>query len=973
MVTPWSLGSTWVRVDPHIHAPGTLRANDYGDHADKKTWERYAERLRDASPPVAVLGITDYFVPRGYRLFRENVSSSEVPSIALIFPNIELRLNIKTDRGQAVNVHLLVSPDTTDHLAVIQSKLHALRFRYDGEHFPCSEDGLRRLGRAHARNPALDDEAALREGASQFLVDFGDFARLKEDTWIAKNVLFAVAAGNDGLSGLSKDSGFHAQREELASLSDVVLSAQPSDRRFWLGDHKDFAARGYSRKPCLHGSDAHALDEVLLPKEERRCWIRSQPTFDGLRQALVEPERRVWIGPAPPRGASPNDVIRYVRILNAPWARTAVLELNDGLVTVIGSRGSGKTALAELIAAAADAGDAEPGNASFIAKAYDHLANAEVEIEWADGTSQRRQLRKEYLNADEPRVRYLSQQFVERLSSPTGLADELVEEIERIVFDAIPTEDRLLCSGFAELREVLLRDVHAEREADQEIIRARTSAIADEHKTRGTLPTLKAKVQEAVRDRTATEKELGGMPITGSSALVKAQRGAAQRLATLQEAIAAEALRAKRLGELASAFSREIRAAADGHAALKATYGNLLQAADWERLVLRPEENAGTTIERGRKESLARVALLREHGPTMKPAAANAPSEGIIALTTESDRATKALGEDLAQAKRRADTERRLGVLKQAEVQATNRLTSAQGGPARQRVAQTDRYDAYERVIGSVVAEVHSLETLYQPLRSRLEADTRLSRLSFFVRRQVALDAWCERGERLLDLRKPPFQGAGALADAARDILLPVWQKGTPTEARSGMETFVERYSHALSALRREATPLEFGEWLFSTDHISVQYGIRYENVDLSNLSPGSRGVVLLTLYLALDEQDSRPLVIDQPEENLDPKSVYSYLVPFFREAARRRQIIMVTHNANLVVNTDTDQVIVAEAERLSPTELPRIQYGAGGLEDANIRGLVCQFLEGGAEAFRRRGQRYVGMAEGTSGTADDQ
>ena len=56
---------------------------------------------------------------------------------------------------------------------------------------------------------------------------------------------------------------------------------------------------------------------------------------------------------------------------------------------------------------------------------------------------------------------------------------------------------------------------------------------------------------------------------------------------------------------------------------------------------------------------------------------------------------------------------------------------------------------------------------------------------------------------------------------------------------------------------------------------------------------------MLLTLYLGLDQWDRRPLVIDQLEENLDPSSVYDSLVPFFREAALRRQIVMVTHNAN--------------------------------------------------------------------------
>lgn len=54
-----------------------------------------------------------------------------------------------------------------------------------------------------------------------------------------------------------------------------------------------------------------------------------------------------------------------------------------------------------------------------------------------------------------------------------------------------------------------------------------------------------------------------------------------------------------------------------------------------------------------------------------------------------------------------------------------------------------------------------------------------------------------------------------------------------------------------------------------------MRYGIDYDGVDIRKLSPGTRGIVLLLLYLALDDSDNRPLVIDQPEENLDPKSVF--------------------------------------------------------------------------------------------------
>jgi ABC-type cobalamin/Fe3+-siderophores transport system ATPase subunit len=128
--------------------------------------------------------------------------------------------------------------------------------------------------------------------------------------------------------------------------------------------------------------------------------------------------------------------------------------------------------------------------------------------------------------------------------------------------------------------------------------------------------------------------------------------------------------------------------------------------------------------------------------------------------------------------------------------------------------------------------------------------------------------------------------------------------------------------------------------------------------VEIGKLSPGTRGIVLLLLYLALDDADDRPLIIDQPEENLDPKSVFDELVPLFIAAKSRRQVIMVTHNANLVVNTDADQIIIAEAGPHEAGGLPPITYMAGGLESADIRKAVCDILEGGESALQERARR---------------
>jgi hypothetical protein len=333
---------------------------------------------------------------------------------------------------------------------------------------------------------------------------------------------------------------------------------------------------------------------------------------------------------------------------------------------------------------------------------------------------------------------------------------------------------------------------------------------------------------------------------------------------------------------------------------------------------------------------------------------------GLAMLTAETEKLAKVLGLDQANARRRVDLERRLAAARLNEEKARKEVARAEEAASRRKEVQIERLTNYKRVFDALLKEEEALSGLYAPLHRRIVEDLRLSKLTFVVQRVVDIEAWADRGENILDLRKPPFNRRGMLAEIARTLLMQAWKTGTPEDVRSAMEGFIAAHaSPALQALAQGSTHLDFGEWLFSTDHISVRYGIQYEGVEIANLSPGTRGVVLLTLYLMLDQWDLRPLIIDQPEEYLDPGSVYADLVPFFRDATKRRQIIMVTHNANLVVNTDSDQVIVAEAQRTSPAALPQVTYVAGGLEDPEIRSHVCRLLEGGEEAFRKRGQRY--------------
>jgi len=158
--------------------------------------------------------------------------------------------------------------------------------------------------------------------------------------------------------------------------------------------------------------------------------------------------------------------------------------------------------------------------------------------------------------------------------------------------------------------------------------------------------------------------------------------------------------------------------------------------------------------------------------------------------------------------------------------------------------------------------------------------------------------------------------------------------------------------------LRKGETPVSVYDYLYSLSFLTPRYTLRYVGHEIHQLPPGERGLLLLVFYLLIDKDDM-PLVIDQPEENLDPKSVFDDLVPHFREARKRRQIIIVTHNANLVVNTDADQVIVASSQPAQPGKLPDISYESGSLENPDIRNKVCEILEGGERAFLERERRY--------------
>jgi predicted ATPase len=156
--------------------------------------------------------------------------------------------------------------------------------------------------------------------------------------------------------------------------------------------------------------------------------------------------------------------------------------------------------------------------------------------------------------------------------------------------------------------------------------------------------------------------------------------------------------------------------------------------------------------------------------------------------------------------------------------------------------------------------------------------------------------------------------------------------------------------------IRKGKSSLGLYETMFSLDYLKPRYTLRMGDKELHQLSPGERGMLLLVFYLLVDKDDI-PLVIDQPEENLDNQTVYELLVPCIKEAKQRRQIFIVTHNPNLAVVCDAEQVICAELDK---KDNYRMNYLSGAIENPKINKAIVDVLEGTMPAFDNRDSKYL-------------
>ncbi|TAX51870.1 MULTISPECIES: TrlF family AAA-like ATPase [Rhizobium] len=970
-------GSLWARWEPHVHAPGTI-FNDLF----KGDWDAYLTALETATPAIRAIGVTDYYGFEVYNEVRRHKAAGRLPKCDLIFPNIEVRFSVGTAKAW-INAHLLIRPDGEDHLEETQRFLRRLQFKTATDSFACEPADLVRLGRK-LKPDVLDDRAALRLGSEQFKVSFDQLRdEFRASSWAQDNVLIAVAGSKgDGTSGL-QDGADQLLRQEIERFAHIIFASTPSQREFWLGRKTtvDHIRNTYGDlKPCMHGSDGHSVARTAQPDGDRFSWIKGAISYDSLKQACIDPEGRAYVGVEPPPAAAPSETISTVTLSGADWVKNPVIQLNPGLVTIIGARGSGKTALADIIATGCDAHDQSPPDQSFLVRANEHLQWASVTLEWGNRQTTQGALDTFGQSAWDsfPRARYLTQQFVDSLCSSDGMTDGLLAEVERVIFDAHSVSDREGAVDFSDLREIRADRHRQSRLREEAKLEELSDRINVEIDKQNQVPGLKKQIDERTLKIKQLTEDRAKLATKGSEERIKRLEALTEATNIVRNRVRSLSTREQKLllvQDTVSDFREHqapeaFRDTQDRHRESGITSEHwdpflttfsgdvddvLKRYLDLTRKNLAGWRGEEVLVDDPQKQLIADDADLGRQTLRLLEAEVKRLSD-LIAIDKETRERFKALSDKIV-----AETETRSAL--------QTRLDDCEGAKGRLEGLPDERERTYTRIFQAAVNEQQVLSDLYRPIRSRMDAaGGTLLKLSFSVVRKADVEKWSSAGEKLLDLRKQgSFRGEGKLLEIASEMLKGPWEKGSAEEVTAAIRSFRAKYQSELlqqatvartdtSAFRKWLK--EFALWLYDTSHISVNYTVDYDGVDIRKLSPGTRGIVLLLLYLALDDADQRPLIIDQPEENLDPKSIYDELVGLFIKAKAKRQVIMVTHNANLVINTDADQVIVASSGPHPANGLPEITYVSGGLEDSHIRKVVCDILEGGEHAFRERARR---------------
>lgn len=890
-MTEINRGSEWRKWDLHIHSPYSLIGGN-GSY-EEITDEEFIKKILEEK--ISVVGLTNYFRfnDEDYELAKKLKNKG-----ITTFMNLELRLTNINDTNMLSDYHVIFS----DKLKKIEI-----------ENFLSNLDAT--VGSCRKKINLLTD----KEIETNAAVSFKElFETLKNESLNLKGkYLTAFLSRGHGNSVCGRGRGYTVY-EEITRKSDIIMHSTDFketlelDQMYWLGktSHKNKYI-----KPLLQSSDAHCISDIgckikqiedknkdksgVFEKDKKYfievpafTWIKSDPTFEGLKQIIYEPEERISYGKSNSDTKADYMVIDYIEFNEGER-----IYLSRGLNSIIGGRSTGKSTLLNSIAEYQKNKNLDKDK-HYLLK--DSEKDSEYKVVWADKISDR-----------ERSVEFIPQEFMVTISTDRNMLNSLLGEI--ISKKNMDSEERQYKEKIENINSNInsaLSDYFAQLSLQKQLIKPE----GDKEAAATSMSTISENIEKIRLENQFSEEDN------------KNYKKACDKLDSLSIEIQTLKLEKERLVEIKRLdFSVNIKL---------------------------------------NEISSKNQSLIKEELKNIKESSTKQWMELVEKLIDEVENQIKIRNQELEEVKESSiykkgkNLELKNEELKQLEIQLEmHRKIVKEFEICNEKYAQTERileekYNSVLDIFKEYYKAIQQFRINFKIEESDLRIEIKLSTLDF--NKQIDyLNARNNTNNAFIEIFNNNIKEFNE--DSFKEFL---------KESLKGNKFSFNRNKN-INDLFKD---------IITTNWFSYDYIITYQNDEFQDMSQGKKSFVILKLLLEFSD-DKKPVLIDQPEDSLDNRAIYHELRNYLLDTKKKRQIIIVTHNPNVVVGSDAENIIVAHQQSNIEQNKngKKFQYINGSLENTHVRDESCEFilesqgiqehifdvLEGGEEAFTKREQKY--------------
>lgn len=807
-------------------------------------------------------------------------------------------IEFRTEYG-ATSVHMIgLFPDSHNGIELTQSALENLILAP----LELSETLIISKGREAGEKT---DEEAFKKGIFMVQVEFKKAADLVHKY----GGLISVHAGDKANSieemkhaGKSKknvkdvvDSLGTVKEELMKKYIDICELGSISDK------NADFYIKKFN-KPAILASDSHELSKIGT----LFTWIKADRTFEGLKQILYEPELRVQIQQNKPDMKSDYQIIESLEITGEEFGHQEI-PFNPNLNSIIGGRSSGKSILLGSIAILSNySGEIKQGNSEY--NAYIDKIVGGMHLRWKDNTE-----------GLQHKVEYFPQSYINNLASNSKEIDLLIENI--------------------------LKGDEERKKAYEAYNSAKSKGLVDITNEIENF----FKLQYSLKETEDLEKDLGDI------------RGIQKEIKKIEDEI--EEIKDKSAVKLSDEQEKK-------YSDLRDEKSILLQ-------LIKTHEAADLQL-----QNLFGISIIREINADVIGLPEEVKATVVSSYTKLADKTREEWRKIVEDALNNVRTKIASAQLRIQEIEQDNDYINGE--------VYYKENAAIDQLNVRLEAEKKKADTVNTLLQKKNELYTEIAKAkkNIFSKHEVYIESGNRVCEKVFlekdDLKISPLLkfNAEIMKEFVESNL-----NGRNSFVRELVECKCDDCKEIFTLLNsvfeklvNDQLPLKGSKdkkqaiiELMTNNYFEVRYDVVYQGDTLQAMSEGKKAFVILRMLLDFDGNEC-PILIDQPEDDLDNRAIYNDLVNYIRKKKLERQIILVTHNPNVVVATDSEEVIVANQHGVHNENQGEIkfEYRSGAIENSypkdekkailigqGIREHVCDLLEGGDVAFKKRERKY--------------